>query len=166
MGVGAKVQELTVLNPNSWYLERDEQKDRSWDAQARCQKLLPPYPNHAALPRVTGRGQPGYQVLLSWPAAQGTFTWRNHLGANLLLCHSCWDPVSMKDRDPRSEQARPGIEREQHTVFLSYHQSSWRFLKPNSIKKICNEWTLFQPWHRFHKHNLAGLPCRNLKLKN
>ena len=35
-----------------------------------------------------------------------------------------------------SEVAWLGIEREQHAVFLSYHQSSWGFFKPEDIQKI------------------------------
>lgn len=52
----AKAQESTLHNPNSWYLECDEQKDSGCDAQARCQKLPPLNPHHAALPWVTDRG--------------------------------------------------------------------------------------------------------------
>lgn len=55
-GVGAKAQESTLHNPNSWYLECDKQKDSSCDAQARGQKLPPLNPRHAALPWVTDTG--------------------------------------------------------------------------------------------------------------
>ena len=43
--------------PNAWYLECDEQEDGSCDAQARCQKLPPLNPHHAAQPWVTERGR-------------------------------------------------------------------------------------------------------------
>ena len=52
----AKAQLSTLHNPHSWYLECDKQKDGGCDAQARCQKLPPLNPHHAALPWVTDRG--------------------------------------------------------------------------------------------------------------
>lgn len=57
VGVGEEAQESTLHDPSSWYLECDEQKDGSHDAQAKCQKLPPLNPHHAALPWVTDRGR-------------------------------------------------------------------------------------------------------------